>query len=64
MGAEGDIEVSVEDGVVTLKGTVDTWLYWQWVMDNAIEAGARSVRNRLEIRYRPTSKHKPRIYAP
>lgn len=47
---EDDISVSVEDGVVTLSGKVGHWPEHQVAEQNAREAGARGVRNRLEVR--------------
>jgi osmotically-inducible protein OsmY len=46
----GSVNVTVEDGVATLTGIVDTWQQVRYVIENAYEGGARSVRNRLEVR--------------
>jgi osmotically-inducible protein OsmY len=48
-GAE--IEATVEDGVAILEGTVDTPLERTLAEQEALEAGARSVENQLEVRY-------------
>ena len=49
----GDIDVSVENGHVTLTGEVDAWSESQSAVKNAFEAGARSVDNELIIQYAP-----------
>lgn len=46
---EGDVTVVVEDGVATLSGTVDTWTEYNAARNNAIEGGALSVINLLEV---------------
>lgn len=43
------ITVSVDDGVVTLEGTVEDWQEWRIASENAVEGGARSVRNKLAV---------------
>jgi osmotically-inducible protein OsmY len=48
-GAE--IEVTVENGVAILEGTVDTPLERGLAEQEASQAGARSVENMLEVRY-------------
>ena len=48
-----DIEITVEDGVATLQGEVDTPGEHQSAIENAYEGGARSVDSRLEIQYSP-----------
>lgn len=48
-----EVEVSVEDGVATLTGTVDSWVERNAAAENAIEAGAIKVVNRLEVGYGP-----------
>ncbi len=48
---EGDITVSVDDGVVTLDGTIDTWREGMIAVTQAYEAGASDVVNNLDIRY-------------
>jgi osmotically-inducible protein OsmY len=45
---EEEIILDVEDGVVTLSGTVDTMREADAAKDNAFEAGAIAVRNELE----------------
>ncbi len=44
-----DVEVTVEDGVATLRGTVDSWMERGVARDNAFEGGATHVRNRLAV---------------
>ncbi len=46
-----EVIVTVEDGIATLHGTVDTWQERRAATDNAFDAGARSVRNNLNVRY-------------
>ena len=43
------VEVKAEDGIVTLDGEVDTWLEFFQAEKIAFKAGARDVRNHLEI---------------
>lgn len=45
----GDITVAVEDGVVTLTGTVADWAEWRDAAENAFEGNAKDVRNKLKI---------------
>jgi osmotically-inducible protein OsmY len=47
----GDINVSVDDGVVTLTGEVDTYSESQSAVDNAYQGGAKKVNNELKIDY-------------
>jgi osmotically-inducible protein OsmY len=44
-----DVDVSVDEGIVTLTGTVESWSEWVDAQDNAYEAGAILVDNHLEI---------------
>lgn len=44
-----DVTVKVDDGVATLTGTVDSWMEWGAARDNAYEAGATFVRNKLTV---------------
>lgn len=46
-----DITVSVKDGVVTLRGEVETYSEGQSAVDNAYEGGAKKVENDLDIHY-------------
>jgi len=46
-----EITVTVEDGVATLVGTVDSWSEWRAARKNAYEGGAVLVRNRLLVEY-------------
>ncbi len=53
-----DVNVEVDNGVVTLSGNVDTWLEKLNAQKNAYEAGARDVDNNLEVTYyNPMSFH-------
>jgi osmotically-inducible protein OsmY len=49
---EGKVNIAVEDGVVTLTGTVDNWSEFNAAENNAYEAGAKRVNNRLVVRNR------------
>ncbi len=44
-----DVHVTVEDGMATLTGTVDTWSEYRAAAENAFEGGARWVDNELEV---------------
>ena len=46
-----DIEIEVDDGVVTLNGKVDTFSERQSATENAYEAGAKDVVNDLTVAY-------------
>jgi len=46
---EEQVEVSVEDGTVTLAGTVDTPGEKRAALENAYEGGATWVRNELQV---------------
>lgn len=46
-----DITVSVEDGVATLTGTVDTWNEYQSATENAYQGDATLVDNNLIVNY-------------
>lgn len=46
-----EVTVSVDDGVVTLTGTVDSWGERSAASENAIEGGAVKVINKLEVDY-------------
>ncbi len=50
-----EVTVSVDDGVATLTGTVDTWSERQAAAENAREGGARVVNNDLKIEYGPNT---------
>jgi osmotically-inducible protein OsmY len=50
---EDDIVVSVSEGVATLTGEVDTLRDRHIATENALEGGAKRVRNRLKVRYGP-----------
>jgi osmotically-inducible protein OsmY len=48
---EGDeIDLRVENGAVTLYGTVDSWAEYNTVTNNAFEGGATRVNNNLIVR--------------
>lgn len=47
---QGDIRVQVDEGVATLKGTVDTWGEWNTALEEAYEGGATWVYNKLAVR--------------
>jgi osmotically-inducible protein OsmY len=49
------VEVDVQNGVVTLSGTVEDFSEWRAAASNAIEAGAESVINHLKVRHGPAS---------
>ncbi|MCF7837628.1 MAG: BON domain-containing protein [Candidatus Marinimicrobia bacterium] len=48
-----EVTVSVDNAVVTLTGTVDTWAERQAATENAIEGGAVAVDNELAVIYGP-----------
>jgi osmotically-inducible protein OsmY len=50
-----DVTVTVDDGVVTLTGTVDTWTEREAAEENALEGGALRVVNRLDVDFGPPS---------
>ena len=45
-----EVHVAVVDGVVTLTGTVDSWVESGAAEDSALKAGARNVINHLKVR--------------
>jgi osmotically-inducible protein OsmY len=45
-----EITVSVQDGVATLTGTVDSWRERRIATEKAYAGGAKSVRNHLRLR--------------
>lgn len=45
-----EVTVTVEDGMATLTGTVDSWSEFNAASENAYEGGATWVRNQLEVR--------------
>lgn len=45
-----DISVRVENGVATLKGTVDSWQELHAAIENAFEGGARHVQSQLQVK--------------
>ncbi len=50
---QDDIDVSVSKGVVTLEGTVDTDREKLYAEINAIEGGAKEVKNNIIVNYTP-----------
>ncbi|MGD2111094.1 MAG: BON domain-containing protein [Phycisphaerae bacterium] len=50
-----DVKVSVEGGVVTLTGEVTTWSERRSAVENAFEAGAKDVVDKLAFTYGPAS---------
>ncbi len=44
------VTVTVEDGVATLRGTVDSEMERGAAVDNAFDGGAESVRNKIKVR--------------
>ncbi len=46
---ENEVNVTVDDGTVTLTGTVDSWTERSKAAENALEGGALKVINKLEI---------------
>jgi osmotically-inducible protein OsmY len=48
-----EVAVSIEDGVATLTGTVDTWSEREAAQENAIEGGAIAVDNDLSVDFGP-----------
>lgn len=49
----GEVNVSVDDGVARLTGTVDTWSEREAAETNALEAGAIDVDNDLSVEFGP-----------
>jgi osmotically-inducible protein OsmY len=43
------VDIDVQDGRVTLTGTVETWREYHAAEENAYEGGALIVSNRLEV---------------
>ena len=46
-----DIQVTVQEGVVSLHGSVDSWMERDAATENAFEGGARRVVNQLVVSY-------------
>lgn len=44
-----DINVTVDDGIVTLEGEVENWSEYNTAEENAFEGGAKDVRNKLTV---------------
>ncbi|MDX1521670.1 MAG: BON domain-containing protein [Anaerolineae bacterium] len=47
----GQIAVTVEDGIATLSGVVDIWQKRDFLIDQALKGGAKSVSSRLNVEY-------------
>ncbi|MDT7043728.1 BON domain-containing protein [Candidatus Nitronereus thalassa] len=45
-----DITVTVEHGIATLRGTVNSWFEYEAALENAKEGGARLVESQLTVR--------------
>jgi osmotically-inducible protein OsmY len=48
-----EIDIAVDDGVVTLKGEVDTWVEYNKAREESFEGGAIGVDNNLVVEYAP-----------
>ncbi len=48
-----EVRVTVENGIATLTGSVDTWSEWRAAKENAYEGGARVVINKLQVDHGP-----------
>lgn len=59
---ESDINVSVDNGVVTLSGTVDSWSERNEAEKNAYQGGAKDVVNNLVVDYRYYGPYGPGYY--
>jgi osmotically-inducible protein OsmY len=49
----GEVAVSVDDGVATLTGEVETWSERMAAQENAFQAGVKDVRNRILVEFGP-----------
>jgi osmotically-inducible protein OsmY len=49
----GDIVVTVDNGIASLSGTVDSWAERRTATENAFEGGATAVDNNLKVNYGP-----------
>jgi osmotically-inducible protein OsmY len=54
----GDIQVSVDGGIVTLIGNVDTWYEYTQAAQDAYDGGATGLRNELHVRSTPDADSK------
>lgn len=59
---EDDIIISVENGIVTLDGTVESWSESEEAVKNAFQAGAKDVNNFLTVDYPYYGPHGPGYY--
>jgi osmotically-inducible protein OsmY len=53
---EDQVQVSVEGGVATLTGEVDTWGERQAAVENALQGGAASVDNNIQVTNPPSAR--------
>ncbi len=58
---EDQVDIEVDNGIVTLTGNVDTYSERQSAEENAYEGGAKDVKNNLAVTYRY---YGPRYYGP
>jgi len=61
---EAEVCVTVDDGIVTLTGMVDTYSERQSAEDNAYEGGAKDMKNNLTVTYRYYGRHYYGLYSP
>jgi osmotically-inducible protein OsmY len=59
---EDDVAVTVDDGVVTLTGTVDSWSEREDAEKNAYQGGAKDVQNDLDVQYDYYGPYSPDYY--
>jgi osmotically-inducible protein OsmY len=50
---ENDVSVNVDDGVVILKGNVDSWVEFDAAIDKAFDGGARVVDAQMDVKNAP-----------
>lgn len=50
-----DVNISVDNGVVTLTGNVETWYQRNQATEEAYEGGAETVINQIDVTYGPDS---------
>lgn len=58
----GDIRVDVKDGVATLQGSVDSWHELKAAVEDAFQAGAEGVENKLLVRDTSTQVYPQQYY--
>ena len=59
---EEQVNVTVDDGVVTLTGQVDSWSEFNSAEKNSYQAGAKDVMNNLTVQHRYYGPHYPYNY--